>query len=134
VTLSVESLTEQTAVGLGVFAAAQEYVRGARAGLPEGTLKTFIATGNPLPFIPATNPMWLGLNIQKLVQWRLVELFTSAYSKENFRFVHFVTLIRCGVLIAFQLLLCDARRREGWAAGAAVRIFHIGSSARKSVH
>ncbi|KAJ7288533.1 hypothetical protein C8J57DRAFT_1280591 [Mycena rebaudengoi] len=92
VTLSVESLTDQTALGLAVFAAAQEYVRGARAGLPEGTLKTFIATGNPLPFIPATNPMWLGLNIQKLVQWRLVELFTSAYSKENFRF-YYATLV-----------------------------------------
>ncbi|KAJ7288530.1 hypothetical protein C8J57DRAFT_1494822 [Mycena rebaudengoi] len=91
-TLSVESITAQTAVGLGVFVAAQEYVRGARAGLPQGTPKTFIATGNPLPWAEVAERKWLGLSVQKLVQWRLIEQFAASYSKENFRF-YFATLV-----------------------------------------
>src|ERR1700760_2272342 len=67
-TLSVESLTHQTAFGLSVFAAAQEAMGGFRSD--KDALKTFIVTGNPLPWASTGEPKWLGLNIQKVVQWR----------------------------------------------------------------
>ncbi|KAJ7476829.1 hypothetical protein B0H11DRAFT_2426189 [Mycena galericulata] len=80
-TLLVDSLTRQTIFGLSTFAAAQEALRS----------KTFIVTGNPMPWFPADVPLYLGLNVQKIVEWRLVELLASAYSKENIRF-YFATL------------------------------------------
>ncbi|KAJ6615414.1 hypothetical protein B0H10DRAFT_72273 [Mycena sp. CBHHK59/15] len=91
-TLSLESLTQQTALGLAVFAAAQEALSGFRSDALKDMPKTFIATGNPLPWVLADEPKWLGLSIQKVVQWRLVELLAHAYSKENIRF-YFATLV-----------------------------------------
>ncbi|KAJ7088548.1 hypothetical protein C8R43DRAFT_1050724 [Mycena crocata] len=90
--LSLESLTHQTGVGLAVFAAAQEAILGFRSKVHKDSKKTFIVTGNPLPWVPATWHRMLGGNIQKLVEWRLMEIFASAYSKENFRF-YFATLV-----------------------------------------
>ncbi|KAJ7145799.1 hypothetical protein C8R44DRAFT_723701 [Mycena epipterygia] len=91
-TLSVESFAAQTALGVSVFAAAQEAMKGFRSNVHKDSLKTFIATGNPLPWVPADEPMWLGGSTQKLVQWRLMEMFASAYSKENIRF-YYATLV-----------------------------------------
>ncbi|KAJ7147446.1 hypothetical protein C8R43DRAFT_953135 [Mycena crocata] len=51
---------------------------------------TFIATGNPLPWCP--DMRWFGMNIQKVVQWRLVGLLAEAYGGEGFRF-YYATLV-----------------------------------------
>ncbi|KAJ7783975.1 hypothetical protein DFH07DRAFT_874309 [Mycena maculata] len=92
-TLSVESFTEQAAVGLSVFAAAQEAVAGFRsAGMHKDTLRTFIVTGNPLPFVPVDRGMWTPLSVQKLIEWRLVALFAASYAKEGIRF-YFATAV-----------------------------------------
>ncbi|KAJ6614707.1 hypothetical protein B0H10DRAFT_2221107 [Mycena sp. CBHHK59/15] len=72
-TLSLESLTQQTALGLAVFAAAQEALSGFRSD----ALKDMPRHSSP----------------PKVVQWRLVELLAHAYSKENIRCFYFATLV-----------------------------------------
>ncbi|KAJ7822458.1 hypothetical protein B0H13DRAFT_2291481 [Mycena leptocephala] len=92
-TLSLEGFKQQTDVGLSVYAAAQEAMRGFRSETHKGTLKTFIVTGNALPWIPASDiPSFFGMNIQKVMEWRLMEIFSSAYSKEQARF-YYVSLV-----------------------------------------
>ncbi|KAJ7737898.1 hypothetical protein DFH07DRAFT_870571 [Mycena maculata] len=84
-TLPLDAFAQHADVGLPVFAAAQEAVQGFRAAINTGALRTFIVTGNPLPWVPADNSVTIGLNIQKLTEWRLMALFASAYAKENIR-------------------------------------------------
>ncbi|KAJ7857606.1 hypothetical protein B0H13DRAFT_2356882 [Mycena leptocephala] len=84
-TLSVESFKQQTDFGVAVYAAAQEALQGFRSDIHKGALKTFIVTGNPLPWVPADKPLWLGLSVEKLIKWRLMEYFSVAYSKEQAR-------------------------------------------------
>ncbi|KAF8179586.1 hypothetical protein K438DRAFT_1768946 [Mycena galopus ATCC 62051] len=85
--LPVEVLETQNAVSLSVFVAAQEAVRGFRSDTLKGAgaLKTFIVTGNPLPWMPT---VFRSLSIQKLANWRLMQIFASAYAAENFRFYY----------------------------------------------
>ncbi|KAJ6482931.1 hypothetical protein C8R47DRAFT_1178108 [Mycena vitilis] len=92
VTLPVESLKAQTDLAVSVYAAAQEAVKGFRSDTHKSALKTFIVTGNPLPFAPVDNPLWLGLSVQKIIEWRLAEIFNLAYAKENIRF-YFASLV-----------------------------------------
>jgi hypothetical protein len=84
--LPVEVLETQNAVSLSVFVAAQEAVRGFRSDALKGAgaLKTFIVTGNPLPWMPT---VFRSLSIQKLANWRLMQIFASAYAAENIRLV-----------------------------------------------
>ncbi|KAJ7041166.1 hypothetical protein C8F04DRAFT_1391277 [Mycena alexandri] len=91
-TLSVESFRQQTEHGVAVFAAAQAALQGFRSEIHQGKLKTFIVTGNPLPWLPPATALAFGMNIHKLIQWRLTEIFAHAYSKENIRF-YFATLV-----------------------------------------
>ncbi|KAF7345082.1 hypothetical protein MVEN_01671700 [Mycena venus] len=90
--LSVEDFKQQTDVGVGVYAAAQEALHGFRSETHKGALKTFIVTGNPLPWVPVNNVAWLGLNIEKVMKWRLIEILSRAYSKEGSRF-YFASLV-----------------------------------------
>ncbi|KAJ7657885.1 hypothetical protein DFH06DRAFT_1409011 [Mycena polygramma] len=92
VTLPVESFKAQTDLAVSVYAAAQEALKGFRSDTHKGALKTFIITGNPLPFAPVDNPLWLGLSVQKIIKWRLAEIFALAYAKENIRF-YFASLV-----------------------------------------
>ncbi|KAJ6542742.1 hypothetical protein B0H19DRAFT_1310715 [Mycena capillaripes] len=92
-TLSLESFKEHTNVGLAVYAAAQEAIRGFRSEAHRDTQKTFIVTGNSLPWVPANIPKYLGLSMKKLIEWHLMENLSSAYSKEQFRF-YYVRLVR----------------------------------------
>jgi hypothetical protein len=86
-TLPLEAFKQHTDVGLSVYAAAQEAIRGFRSETHKGALKTFIVTGNPLPWIPATHLNWIGGNVEKTMQWRLMELLSHAYSKEGSQWV-----------------------------------------------
>ncbi|KAJ6542744.1 hypothetical protein B0H19DRAFT_957752 [Mycena capillaripes] len=91
-TLSLESFRQQQDVGLAVYAAAQAALAGFRSESHKGALKTFIVTGNPLPWVPVDNPLWLGVSVQKVIEWRLMEIFAVAYSKEQSRF-YFASLV-----------------------------------------
>lgn len=89
--LPLESLQSSTAVGLGVFAAAQQAITGFRSGVHKDSPKAFIVTGNLLPFT-APLPSYISLDIQKVVSARLVETFAAAYSKNDIRF-YFASLV-----------------------------------------
>ncbi|KAF7344964.1 hypothetical protein MVEN_01659100 [Mycena venus] len=92
-TLSLEGLKEQMDVTLAAYAAAQEALQGFRSETHKDGLKTFIITGNPLPWVPAdTLPLYFGVYIQKTILWRFTEFFANAYAKEQARF-YFVTLV-----------------------------------------
>ncbi|KAJ7353674.1 hypothetical protein DFH08DRAFT_956715 [Mycena albidolilacea] len=92
-TLSLEDFKRQTDVGVAVYAAAQEALKGFRSETHKGAHKTFIITGNALPWIPADDGTWFGLNIQKVMEWRLMEMLSTAYSKEGSRWFYFVSLV-----------------------------------------
>lgn len=81
--MSLETFKEQIDTGLSLYAAAQEALKGFRT--QKDVLNTFIVTGNPLPWVPADRPAWLGLNMQKVMAWRLMEIFSKSYSKEGSR-------------------------------------------------
>ncbi|KAF8968750.1 hypothetical protein BDZ97DRAFT_1915818 [Flammula alnicola] len=91
-TLPVESFYESAAIGLGVYAAAQEAVISFRheSALPHP--KVFIVTGNALPFNPHPTPVYSSPTIQKAIQAKLVGTFAGAYEGENFRF-YYATLV-----------------------------------------
>ncbi|KAF7348172.1 hypothetical protein MSAN_01770100 [Mycena sanguinolenta] len=90
--LSLEAFKQHTDVGLAVYAAAQEALAGFRSGTHKDAVKTFIVTGNPLPWIPGNRPGRIGLNVEKTLKWRLIEILSGAYSKEGIRF-HYVSLV-----------------------------------------
>ncbi|KAJ7733352.1 hypothetical protein B0H16DRAFT_1768682 [Mycena metata] len=96
--LPVESFKEQTDISVGLFAAAQEALSGFRSDSLKNQHKTFIATGNSLPWVPVGNPaadplfLYFGMNIQKTIHLRLLEFLANAYSKEKIRF-YFVSLV-----------------------------------------
>jgi hypothetical protein len=117
--LPLEAFQRQTAVASAVYAAAQEALVGFRSDTLKGMNKTFIITGNPLPWLPAdVLPIYFGLNIQKLILWRLMEFFSGAYSKEQARwvgaclFVFFVSIMlqHCGINPGSTSLPSSARR------------------------
>ncbi|KAJ7353673.1 hypothetical protein DFH08DRAFT_988411 [Mycena albidolilacea] len=92
-TLSLEDFKRQTDVGVAVYAAAQEALKGFRSETHKSARKTFIITGNALPWVSADDGIaWFGLNIQKVMEWRLMELLSTAYSKEGSRF-YYVSLV-----------------------------------------
>ncbi|KAJ7631917.1 hypothetical protein DFH06DRAFT_1438407 [Mycena polygramma] len=91
-TLSVENFRLQTDFTVSVYAAAQEALKGFRSDTHKNSLKTFIITGNPLPWIPVDDPVWLGGSVLKLIEWRLAGIFALAYAKENIRF-YFASLV-----------------------------------------
>ena len=76
-------------ITVGLFASMQQAVAGFRslpADSPE--LKTFIFTGNRVPFLPR-DALWSGylnLGLQKIDGAYLTEIFHIAYEKEGFRY------------------------------------------------
>ncbi|KAJ6481830.1 hypothetical protein C8R45DRAFT_1100237 [Mycena sanguinolenta] len=91
-TLPLEAFRQHTDVGLSVYVAAQEALAGFRSETHKDMLKTFIVTGNPLPWVPGFGPRWLGSYVQKTLKWRLMGVLSDAYSKEGIRF-HYATLV-----------------------------------------
>ena len=83
--LPLESFQSSTAVGLGVFAAAQQAITGFRSGVHKDSPKAFIVTVNLLPFTSVLPPCTF-LDVQKVVSARLVEAFAAAY-KNDIRYV-----------------------------------------------
>ncbi|TFK37577.1 hypothetical protein BDQ12DRAFT_146112 [Crucibulum laeve] len=88
--LPADGFESSATIGLNVFYAAQEALTGFRS-LKSGP-KAFIVTGNLLPFIPATNPLYFGLGTQKTISAKLVENFAHAYKAEGIQF-YFASLV-----------------------------------------
>lgn len=76
-------------ITVGLYASIQQAIAGFRS-LPadDSVPKTFIFTGNKLPFVPRDAP-WssmISLGLQKIDGAYLIESFYSAYEKEGFRY------------------------------------------------
>ncbi|KAK7055097.1 hypothetical protein R3P38DRAFT_2845079 [Favolaschia claudopus] len=87
-TLPFEAFKQHTDIVVSVYAAAQEAVAAFRSPANKDALKTFIVTGNALPWIPAKFLQVMGLNVEKTAVWRLMELLSNAYAKEGIRFYY----------------------------------------------
>ena len=98
--LPLESFQSSTAVGLGVFTAAQQAITGFRSVVHKDSPKAFIVTGNLLPFISAL-PLYTSLDVQKVVSARLVETFAAAY-KNDIRYVA-SSYGRCVLVLTLKL-------------------------------
>ncbi|KAJ7778555.1 hypothetical protein B0H16DRAFT_1503964 [Mycena metata] len=86
--IPVEAFREHTETTVSLFAAAQEALKGFRSDVNKDALKTFIFTGNPLPWASRDSSFFATGTIQKVIAWRLMEIFASAYSQEKIRFYY----------------------------------------------
>lgn len=77
--LTVEEVYRQTAVGINVIAAAQAAVAHFRDPIHKNHPKAFIVTGNPLPFSQAAPAQYFTLGLQKTIAARLIANATDAY-------------------------------------------------------
>ncbi|TFK67981.1 hypothetical protein BDN72DRAFT_798347 [Pluteus cervinus] len=84
--LDLAAFQSTSALGLNVFAAAQQAVIGFRAINNSEAPKAFIVTGNLLPFLSAT-PGYFSLGVQKSIEARLIEYFYNSYKQEGLRYV-----------------------------------------------
>ncbi|KAK0502420.1 hypothetical protein EDD18DRAFT_1347013 [Armillaria luteobubalina] len=88
--LPLEDFKRTLAVTTSVYSVAQDALKGFRS-LTSGP-KTFIVTGNILPFLSHDNTILYDLQTLKVVEAHLIEVFYNAYIKEDIRF-HFALLI-----------------------------------------
>ncbi|KAK0502424.1 hypothetical protein EDD18DRAFT_691235 [Armillaria luteobubalina] len=88
--LTLEDFKRTLAVTTSVYSVAQDALKGFRS-LTSGP-KTFIVTGNVLPFLPHDNTAMYDLQTLKVVEAHLIEVFYNAYIKEDIRF-HFALLV-----------------------------------------
>ena len=76
-------------ITVGLFASIQQAVAGFRSLPADSSVpKTFIFTGNRVPFLPR-DAQWsnlLSLGLQKIDGAYLAEIFHTAYEKEGFRY------------------------------------------------
>jgi len=94
-TVELSSVKTAADITVGLFASIQHAIVGFRS-LPEDSSvpKTFIFTGNRLPFLPREGP-WsdlLSLGLQKIDGAYLMEICHAAYEKEGFRYVISTTI------------------------------------------
>ncbi|KAH9216722.1 hypothetical protein DL95DRAFT_424331 [Leptodontidium sp. 2 PMI_412] len=96
---------------VGAYAALREAVKGFKE-LIVGTLKSFIATGNVLPFKPHPAGVTLGAGKATLVH--LVDIAAKAYRKGNFRFYFASQVTSSGDTIAYPDLSGGAHGLVYW--------------------
>jgi hypothetical protein len=78
--LSVNDYYDTISVGLGVFVAAKKALTsGLRDNLHRTNPKTFIVTGNLLPFTQYTTPTYFTLGSQKAVAARFIATAAETY-------------------------------------------------------
>jgi len=89
-TVELSDVKTAADVTVGLYASIQEAVAGFRSLPVDSSVpKTFIFTGNRMPFLPRDAP-WSGLftlGLQKVDGAYLAETFHTAYEKEGFRYV-----------------------------------------------
>jgi len=88
----VEDLSKVTNIGVNAFAAAQAALSGFRDPIHKDHPKTFIATGNLLPFSYVNPPSHWALGIQKAIMSRFIANASQAFEAEGFQF-YFPSLV-----------------------------------------
>jgi hypothetical protein len=82
--LSINDFEKALNVGtISVWSAAQAAMRGWKK-LPTSTPKTFIFTGNLLPWAPV--PRWVTLGVQKAASAHLIETLAIQYGEKGYRY------------------------------------------------
>ena len=90
--LPVEDLSKATNIGVNAFAAAQAALPGFRDPIHKGHPKTFIVTGNVLPFLDVVPASYWALGVQKTIISRLIANASQAYEAEGFQF-YFASMV-----------------------------------------
>ena len=89
-TVELSAVKTAAEITVGLFASIQQAVAGFRSLPADSSVpKTFIFTGNRVPFLPRSAP-WsdlFTLGLQKTDGAYLTEIFHTAYEKEGFRYV-----------------------------------------------
>lgn len=88
----MEDLSKATNIGVNAFAAAQAALPGFRDPIHKDHPKTFIITGNLLPFSYVSPPSYWALGIQKAVMSRFIATASQAFEAEGFQF-YFPSLV-----------------------------------------
>jgi len=88
-TVELSAVKTAADITVGLFASIQQAVAGFRSLPVDSSVpKTFIFTGNRVPFLPRAAPLsdLLSLVLQKVDGAYLTEIFHNAYEKEGFRY------------------------------------------------
>ena len=88
-TVELSAVKTAADITVGLFASLQQAVAGFRSLPPDSSEpRTFIFTGNRIPFLPRDAP-WsdlFSLGLQKIDGAYLAEIFHTAYEREGFRY------------------------------------------------
>ncbi|PPQ94428.1 hypothetical protein CVT25_002519, partial [Psilocybe cyanescens] len=90
--LPVEAYQDSTSIGIGAFIAAKKSLASFRSDLHKENPKSFIVTGNLLPFEHYSPPGWYTLGAQKALSGRFIATASQSYRSENIQF-YFATLV-----------------------------------------
>lgn len=85
--IPIEAYEKEMSIGLGAYTAAQKALESFRHDVHSHNPKTFIVTGNILPFEHHTIPKWFTLGIQKTMESRLIATAARTYQAENIQYV-----------------------------------------------
>jgi len=94
--LPTSSYEESASLGIGAFTAAQKALASFRNDVHRDHPKSFIATGNLLPFNQYSPPKWFTLGIQKVLEARFIATASKAYETENFQFYYATLVLEAG--------------------------------------
>lgn len=101
--LPAETFTRDVGMGLGMYYAAQQALSGFRSEKTQGLPKAFIVTGNGLPHIPPMYPKFVGLGMQKQMEFYMAELFSKSYANEDARYVLFRLVDNWSIVLIMSL-------------------------------
>ena len=91
-TVEISDVKTAADITVGLYASIQQAILGFRSLPADSSIpKTFIFTGNRIPFLPRDAP-WSSLftlGLQKVDGAYLAEVFHTAYEKEGFRYAQF---------------------------------------------
>jgi hypothetical protein len=118
-TIPVDAYYDAASVGLGAFTAAQKALPSFRNEIHREHPKTFIVTGNILPFSQYSPPAYHTLGLQKALQTRFVATAAKAYESENFRYIPF-TWIAPQMLTLTRFYFATLVSKQGGMPGPAV--------------
>ncbi|KAF4568406.1 hypothetical protein EYR40_010187 [Pleurotus pulmonarius] len=104
-TLPLDTFNDVVAIGSNVFVAIQEALKGFRSGKHENHPKAFIVTGNILPADNTLSPFYFSLDIQKVIESRIVGQFARANEKTGLRFVYATLVGDDGGIPPYDLFL-----------------------------
>ncbi|KDR74023.1 hypothetical protein GALMADRAFT_71414 [Galerina marginata CBS 339.88] len=103
--LTDEDYQESAAIGLGMFTAARKALSSFRQPVHRDHPKSFIITGNILPFDQYAPPNFYALGVQKTLQARFAATAAKAYEAENIQFYYATLVSETGGIPALSIFV-----------------------------